>query len=94
VDDDQQGVRGARWLPIVDAFRTFGACPPPVIRADFQRIQQFAASFVRSVETQIFTAARFQGAGSHEWEALEALRQLDTPTRTGRTLLSLCGLYT
>jgi hypothetical protein len=27
------------WLPVVDAFRTLVACPPPAIRAVFQQIQ-------------------------------------------------------
>ncbi len=31
------------WLPIVDAFRTFVTCPPPVIRAVFQQIQTLTA---------------------------------------------------
>jgi hypothetical protein len=26
------------WLPIVDTFRTFAACPPPAIRGVFQQI--------------------------------------------------------
>src|SRR5512140_3327438 len=30
------------WLPIVDAFRTFAACPPPVIKAAVQQIQTVA----------------------------------------------------
>lgn len=32
------------WLPIVDAFRTFVVCPPPVIRAVFQRARELAAA--------------------------------------------------
>jgi hypothetical protein len=31
------------WLPIVHAFRTFVACPPPVIRAVLQQIQTLTA---------------------------------------------------
>ena len=30
---------GKIWLPIVDAFRTRVACPPPAVRAVFQQIQ-------------------------------------------------------
>jgi hypothetical protein len=30
-------------LPIVDAFRTFAACPPPALRAVFQDIQTLMA---------------------------------------------------
>lgn len=32
------------WLPIVDTFRTFVACPPTEVRAAFQRIQFLAAA--------------------------------------------------
>ena len=32
------------WLPVVDTFRTFAVCPPPAIRAAFQRIQALAAA--------------------------------------------------
>lgn len=30
------------WLPVVDAFRTFTACPTPAIRSVFSQIQQLA----------------------------------------------------
>ena len=32
------------WLPIVDAFRTFAVCPPPAVRAVFQRARELAAA--------------------------------------------------
>jgi len=32
----------AAWFPIVEAFRTFVACPTPAIQAAFQQIQQLA----------------------------------------------------
>lgn len=32
-----------RGLPVVDAFRTLVACPPPAIRAVFRQIQSIAS---------------------------------------------------
>ena len=34
---------GKIWLPIVDAFRSRVACPPPAVRAVFQQIQSLQA---------------------------------------------------
>jgi len=33
------------WLPLVDAFRTFVACPPPAVRTAFQQIQTLAVAW-------------------------------------------------
>jgi hypothetical protein len=30
------------WLPVVDAFRTLVACPPPAARVKLSRMQEFA----------------------------------------------------
>jgi hypothetical protein len=32
------------WLPIVDAFRTFAACPPPEVREILQHFKSLAAA--------------------------------------------------
>ena len=75
--------RVLNWLPIVDAFRAFAACPPPEARGD----------------NDVSSDSSFCGVPSSSWlNALSAswLERpcIDTPGAAGITLLLLCGPYT